>query len=409
MKRAVKLGAFQQRIYALLSVCLGLYLPSLSHAADSKRHADKTQVIVLGIQALNGDDALAAELTRAFRQVVAATPGWHQLKGEVSLTQMTLMHGCGDTLTVECMSAMAKTLHAERMIYGTLKRVRKGRLPHYAFEISYFDAEMKRIAYSTQAELDRSVRRQNVQLEFASSLVQAMPRDAHRADFTLEAGQAGLTVKVNGELAGLTDRHGRFSSSRLKAGVHRVAVLKGGEELASTEVKLEPGATARVQLHAGTSAAALAEAERRERVSIWKKSAGWTAIGLGGVFLGLTAYTWVQLNQIDDDPILNEYRQRVPSNVTDVCDNPQPYAAPGDPEYDEFDEVQRLCRKANRLQNVWQWVFLTMGVASTGAGTYLVASDALANDDPVPRKDARLQLMPSLNFWGGGIDARVYY
>ena len=76
---------------------------------------------MLGIEPLEGTpDAVAAEMTDALRQRVAATKGYQLLQGK-DLVEVKLVFACPDAAPA-CMSAAGKSLGADKLIFGNVKR-----------------------------------------------------------------------------------------------------------------------------------------------------------------------------------------------------------------------------------------------------------------------------------------------
>ena len=76
---------------------------------------------MLGIEPLDGaPDAVAAEITDALRQRVAATKGYQLLQGK-DLVEVKLVFACPDAAPA-CMSQAGKSLGADKVIFGNVKR-----------------------------------------------------------------------------------------------------------------------------------------------------------------------------------------------------------------------------------------------------------------------------------------------
>ena len=85
--------------------------------------AQQTDVIVLEVRSVEGDDDFAHNLSRAIRQAAGDVEGWNVTSREVSLTQMALAFGCeGDEPDAACMSQIASDLQMGGIIYGTIQR-----------------------------------------------------------------------------------------------------------------------------------------------------------------------------------------------------------------------------------------------------------------------------------------------
>jgi hypothetical protein len=97
---------------------LGLLLPATrARAADTD-----APTVVLGLEALAGaPDTVAAEITDALRQRVAAAKGFQLLQGK-DLVEVKLVFACPDEAPA-CMSAAGKSLGASKLIFGNVKMV----------------------------------------------------------------------------------------------------------------------------------------------------------------------------------------------------------------------------------------------------------------------------------------------
>ena len=107
----------------------GLPSARLCHQPDRRRRgrprgplaADDVPTVVLGIEPLDGaPDAVAAEITDALRQRVAATKGYQLLQGK-DLVEVKLVFACPDAAPA-CMSQAGKSLGADKLIFGNVKK-----------------------------------------------------------------------------------------------------------------------------------------------------------------------------------------------------------------------------------------------------------------------------------------------
>src|SRR6185369_10440654 len=92
--------------------------PVAGRAAEG---GDNVATAVLGIEPLEGaTDAVAAEMTDALRQRVAATKGYALLQGK-DLVEVKLVFACPDAAPA-CMSLAGKSLGADKVIFGNVKK-----------------------------------------------------------------------------------------------------------------------------------------------------------------------------------------------------------------------------------------------------------------------------------------------
>src|SRR5215471_1545893 len=104
---------------ALLTFCLTALPQARVLAAES---GDTAATAVLGIEPLEGTpDSVAAEMTDALRQRVAATKGYQLLQGK-DLVEVKLVFACPDAAPA-CMSTAGKSLGADKLIFGNVKKV----------------------------------------------------------------------------------------------------------------------------------------------------------------------------------------------------------------------------------------------------------------------------------------------
>src|SRR6185437_8612730 len=102
--------------------CATTLLLSAVLLAAGAAHAQTTppSLAVLGVEPVDVPEALAQQLTDALRQRAAATSGIHAVAGK-DLIEIKGVFGC-DTESPTCMAQAGKTLGADKLLYGTLKK-----------------------------------------------------------------------------------------------------------------------------------------------------------------------------------------------------------------------------------------------------------------------------------------------
>jgi hypothetical protein len=114
--RPMRLAGLSFLVFALGGTALPF---SRAQAAET---GGDVATAVLGIEPLDGaPDAVAAEMTDALRQRVAATKGYQLLQGK-DLVEVKLVFACPDAAPA-CMSTAGKSLGADKLIFGNVKRV----------------------------------------------------------------------------------------------------------------------------------------------------------------------------------------------------------------------------------------------------------------------------------------------
>jgi len=109
------------RLAGLPFLVLATSLTTAAMAPSRAVAGDEVGTVVLGIEPLEGaPDAVAAEITDALRQRVAATKGYQLLQGK-DLVEVKLVFACPDAAPA-CMSTAGKSLGADKVIFGNVKR-----------------------------------------------------------------------------------------------------------------------------------------------------------------------------------------------------------------------------------------------------------------------------------------------
>lgn len=109
-------------LYAFLM--LGLVQLGAGLAANVA-HAQTTNIVVLGLTSLEGDDTFATNLSGALRQAASQVRGWTVSDRDVPLSQLELATGC-DASELSCVQQIANTVGAQRLVYGTIQRQDQG-------------------------------------------------------------------------------------------------------------------------------------------------------------------------------------------------------------------------------------------------------------------------------------------
>jgi hypothetical protein len=104
----------------LSRLCLPALLLTLI-AVPARAADEPVPTIVLGLEALEGaPESVGSAITDALRQRVAATKGYQLLQGK-DLVEVKLVFACPDEAP-GCMSQAGKTLGADKLIFGNVKR-----------------------------------------------------------------------------------------------------------------------------------------------------------------------------------------------------------------------------------------------------------------------------------------------
>src|SRR5450432_2661967 len=94
---------------------------SLATLRAAAAESGEIPTVVLGLEAIDGaPDNLAADITDALRQRVAATKDYQLLQGK-DLVELKLIFACSDEAPA-CLSQAGKSLGASKLIFGNVKK-----------------------------------------------------------------------------------------------------------------------------------------------------------------------------------------------------------------------------------------------------------------------------------------------
>ncbi|MDH5492213.1 MAG: carboxypeptidase regulatory-like domain-containing protein [Myxococcales bacterium] len=388
---------------AALFAALGCFLASPALAA-----ADAS-VFVLGLRSIEGDDDFARNLTTTIREAADGIEGWEVSPNDISLTQMSLAHGCDEPDAI-CLSSIASDLGAQRLVYGSVRRTGAGDSFDFSLTLYLFNAETQQIEESLSETIPSGTTRIADLRPHAARFLAELSGQPQTGSVRILASQPGSTVRIDDDEA-TTDEQGVFVAPTVPVGRHRIEVEAEGYEVFRGSVTVSAGEEASLEAH-------LVEAGGGDAIGDAPPGAGpgeggrpmpWLAIasyGAAAILFGLTAWSWSTIDGLDENADYHSYRLRVPTTRADVCaelDQGLAYGAPAS----EFAGAQDVCSRAGTLE-VLQWVFLAGSVVSAGLGTYfLIDYLGEAEDDSSAPTLSRLRLAPSFSSNGGFLSATV--
>jgi hypothetical protein len=319
-------------------------------------------VLPLQVVAIQSDDAddQADALTSALRSRVRALHGFSLAEGDYALEVLTLGLKCGEIPDEPCQAKIGDHIHADRYIWGTLKRSKT----------------------SKQVTAD---------LHFWSRGRPPIRSQVIYSDNLTTPGDEVLKRLADDMLAKLLGTKKGASP----------APVAGPVSAPSTS---PAPATATMALPSRSASAGSGDEPVEERGGNGHRTAGWAGVGLGGVLIAAGLYSVVRVHDIDTNDRFDLYRQGFPPG-DDICDNaragktsPTVGAAPPT-------EMQDLCSEATTFQML-QYVFFGLGAVSAGAGVYLLATD---KGPPPPAAQSRWSLAPSVSSSGGRLQLKVVF
>ncbi len=308
---------------------------TLISAPPARAAADAT-VAVLGLRAPDGDDQVARELTQDLRDYASRIPGWQLEPSEVSLEQLMLLQGCAEP-DLACLAQIASDLQADHIISGAVERIQETGSKRHDFQtqIFYFNSRTRRIDKRVRAKIPYN--------------------------------------KSSGEH--LEDRARRY--------ITRFAGKQPAERVVEVASESPSRSVSGKSLQAPTDSSA---------PRLWPAV---TTFTMAGAFLGLTAWSWVTIKNVESDPAFRAARIQAGPGVNDICSGDGAFRTP---------EVNSLCNKANRHETL-QWVFLGGAVLSTGIGTWLLVRHLRGKKRSKER--ASLRVSPSFSNKGAAFSAQL--
>jgi hypothetical protein len=306
-------------------------------------------VQVIAIQSDGADDQAEA-LTAAIRSRVRATRGYSLHDSDFALEVLTLGFKCADVPDEACQTKIGDHIHADRYIWGMVKRSKAQR------QVS---AELR--LWTRGAPAART------QLTFSDNLT--------------APGDEALKRLVEEALGKLLEPP-KPPPAPVASTAPRVTAV----------VPPIPTASARMD-----SAPRLPIDIPEEASSDGRRTTGWAAVGLGGALLAAGVYSVVRLHAIDNDDRVVAYRQGFHSGV-DVCDQARAGVESKVTGAATPTEMKDFCSSATTFQTL-QYIFFGIGAVSAGAGVYLLASDKSAAPST-----SKLQVSPSIGRSGGRLD-----
>jgi hypothetical protein len=114
------------------------------------------QLVVLGLRAPDGDDEVATNATTALRTAARAA-GFEVPNEAPTVEQSIAAFGCDDSLPVDCLAQIAGDLHTPRLIYGSVRRVGRGRDAEVRIEVSAYDAAARTTSGPSQVQVPRAI------------------------------------------------------------------------------------------------------------------------------------------------------------------------------------------------------------------------------------------------------------
>ncbi|GAB4201106.1 MAG: hypothetical protein OHK0013_12730 [Sandaracinaceae bacterium] len=319
--------------------------------------AQSTNVVVLGLTSLEGDDTFATNLSGALRAAASQVRGWAVSDRDVPLSQLELATGC-DATELACVHQIATTVGAERLVYGTIQRDGAGSRFQFRIQIHLYDTASNTILRSLDERLPSTRTDIDDLREPARNYASAL---AGASGATVGSG-AGLPPE--GETGGGETGGGESGGGEI--GGEQTPTSGGGDDIG----RLNWPAFALLAVAVGgaigwivTGLDAQANAQRVDQF----RAAAVMRGGVGG--------------PICDPAVINEYRE-INAGVEAACTSPA---------------------------EVLQFVFLGVTAVAGATGIGLLAANGVMSPASSETDRARLRILPAFGPQGGSLGLHLTF
>jgi hypothetical protein len=399
------------RATATLPLVLALFAGwpiSRAAAADAG-----TPTAVLGFEPLEGvPEALAADVTDALRQRVAANKDYQLLQGK-DLVEVKLVFACPDEAPA-CLSQAGKSLGASKLIFGNIKKSGSD------FQVTVKLLDVNRaVVESFTTDTVAGGKANATALRQLAPIWLAKLSGKGNGTISVRANFAGAAVSLDGTRVGVTGT-APVVISDVSPGKHEVSVEKSGYTTTKQEFTLAAGQSLPLTLdlspvsvevpkpqggdggekHVSTPGAEPASPEGTSshagaRAGFWIAVAGTAASAALAVKFGLDVR--------DINQQLDQYRRfSCTTSPTGICDSAGQTAQPLTA--DQKNTVSTKTDQGNRDQTL-QWVFVGVGGAFAVAGGYLLYKGYLSSEGGQSASNHGLRIFPTATASSQGIVA----
>lgn len=365
--------------------CAGVVvlLVAMCTSLGSTASAEDVNVTVLGLRSVEGDDDFSNTMTEALRAAAQKVSGWRLMDRSVSMAQMSLAHGCED-VDAACLADIATGLQADRLLFGTVRRVGVRGKFDFELSVSIFNAATRSIGATETTIVPRSEGKVKKALGTRAEPVVAKlaAADVGTGSVAIELNVASAEVRLDGTIAGQTQDR-RLVLEGIQEGEHSLEISAlghlaysqqirvGAQERTDVRVSLEPVPEA---VFAPSMVAGSTDEPEEERSGsiAWL---GYTLVGVGVASFAGWGVSMYMVNDTNNNETFVAYKRAFQQPQDDVCalaENNN--TSNGRVTSEQLSEVKEQCSTGQTF-NVLQWVFLGAGIVSSSVGVYILATD----------------------------------
>ncbi len=366
---------------------------------------------VLGLEALDGaPDNLAADITDALRQRVAATKEYQLLQGK-DLVEVKLVFACPDEAPA-CMSQAGKSLGASKLIFGNVKKAGGD------FQVTLKLLDVNRaVVESFETDTIPKKRADSSSLRQLAPAWLAKLSGKGNGAITVRANFSGAAVSLDGTKVGVTGSD-PVAVADVAPGKHEVSVEKSGYTTTKQEFTLAAGQNLPLTLSLSPVSVEVPKPEPGAVVERHRTDSGvespsdsgshtlartgfWVAVVGALASTGLALKFGLDVRDINSQ--LDQYRRfSCTTSPTGLCDSHG--ASAQQLSLADKNTVASKTDQGDRDQTL-QWVFVGVGGAFAIAGGYLLYKGYLAAEGSQSASNHGLRIFPTATASAGGIVA----
>lgn len=201
--------------------------------ASSAMAAPDVSVAVLGLEPVDVPEPLAQQLTDALKQRAASTAGVRTVQGK-DLIEVKMVFGCDGELPA-CMAQAGKTLGADKLLYGSVKKGASKSTVTVALKLlDVKTAVVEKFVNDTVQK--RELAGSNVNGVAGRWFAQLVEVES-KPTLTVTSDPSGANVAVDGQPSGRTP----LTLRDLAPGTHSVVVSMAGRQAVTRTVELRAG------------------------------------------------------------------------------------------------------------------------------------------------------------------------
>ena len=407
----VTLGRLAVLLCATMFVCL-----------TSRAFASDESLAVLGLDAEEVTDVVGTRVTEALRKRAAETQGVRLVPGK-ELVELKMVFGC-DGEAPACLAQAGRTLGADKLIYGTLKKADGGK--SIAVSLKLLDVRDLAVVKQVNEVIPRKTFAGAVITSFAARWFGLLVVPPQTGGIAIQSTPADAQVLLDGVAIGRTPARARD----VQPGTHTVALALDGYQLATRTVDVHVGALetvivrlereARAELP-GTPVVSPAEPLTQPGTYLAQRPrhpgrpATIAGIGLvaGAVVAGAVAiYTWRSYLSLEGKAHTDLTAIATPGASPDLqsflgkpsCKTPPGSAGAA------VESYLSHCDSGTRYAHATTGLWVSAGVLATAGIVSFIIGDRLEARAAKERREGRrlessLRLLPAISTKGGGLQA----